>query len=330
MSYNFNANMQPMPKGPGHWQNQSHYGSSHHGWQNEEENPVISPAILNLSWTKDTIDKWNSERRKKYPTIQKGEKAARIKQVLDEKRQKLHEIRQKQFQERKESFQNSNNQKRGSGIGKRKNRNRQGKRRYGAYEFPDFDYEDDKTDVKDGIFAFCGTKSHESSCRFDEISKPSEDMFAISDDDDEMMLKNRASNDVHEDAIEDSDDDDPPEIVPFNRVAQEEPECSKLQAENVCNKAVTAHPDVNKDIQSDKTKVNVQDSAKKPPLKTIHRPDEAKDYVKILRGKRHDQTFLEKLLEDEILKERYEILQCLHYVCSNNFFGIGSNDKKET
>jgi len=93
--------------GHGQWQNES---ESTNFWQNEEENPVISPAILNYSWTKETIDKWNNDRKRKYPTLQKGAKAAQIKQVLDEKRQKLREIRLKQLEERKE-FRSNNTQR---------------------------------------------------------------------------------------------------------------------------------------------------------------------------------------------------------------------------
>ena len=122
----------------GYWQNESR---SSQGWYNEEENPVISPAILNLSWTKETIDKWNSDRRRKYPTLQKGEKAARVRQILVEKRQKLHEIRLKQLQERKErpQFRNIHQKRRGGGGGRRRHQNKA--RRYGVYEFPDIDYD---------------------------------------------------------------------------------------------------------------------------------------------------------------------------------------------
>ena len=302
---------------------------------------MISPAILNYAWTKETIDKWNNERRRKYPTLQKGEKAAKIKQVLTEKRQKIQEIRQKQYQERKaESPRVSNSYEkrggRGAGSGRgRRNRQKPAKRRYGVYEFPEFDYEnDDEADVKDGIFAFCGTKSNENSCRFNENTKPNEDTFAISDEDEEMVHKSKRDETVEEEAIEDSDvDDDPPEMVPISRViVQEVLNVSKGQSETITNEAVIDNLAVDKEIQSDKKKVSFQDtSSTKPPIKSIYKQDDlSKDYVRILRGtgRRHEQTFLEKLLEDEILKERYEVLQCLHYVCSNNFFGIGKEENK--
>ena len=304
---------------------------------------MISPAILNYAWTKETIDKWNNERRRKYPTLQKGEKAAKIKQVLTEKRQKIQEIRQKQYQERKaesprvsNSYEKRGGRGAGSGRGRRNRQKNPAKRRYGVYEFPEFDYEnDDEKDVKDGIFAFCGTKSNENSCRFNENTKPNEDTFTISDEDEEMVHKSKRDETVEEEAIEDSDvDDDPPEMVPISRViVQELPNVSKEQSETITNEAVIDNLAVDKEIQSDKKKVSFQDtsSTTKPPIKSIYKQDDlSKDYVRILRGtgRRHEQTFLEKLLEDEILKERYEILQCLHYVCSNNFFGIGKEENK--
>ena len=313
--------MERMRQEHGYWQNESR---SSQGWHNEEENPVISPAILNLSWTKETIDKWNSDRRRKYPTLQKGEKAARVKQILDEKRQKLHEIRLKQLQERKErpQFRNIHQKRRGGGGGRRRHQNKA--RRYGVYEFPDIDYEDEKTDIKDGIYAFCGTKSNENSCRYNEITKPNEDLFSISDEDDDMNQQ-MINTDMNEESS-DEDDDDPPEVVPIKRGVQEQ--IAPTNEPFIQNVAETTGVRE----ESNKKNVQFQDStgiAKNSPTKSISRDGRTKDYVKILRGRRHEQTFLEKLLEDEILKERYEILQCLHYVCSNNFFDIGKTIIKD-
>ena len=188
----------------------------------------------------------------------------------------------------------------GSGRGRRNRQKNPSKRRYGVYEFPEFDYEnDDKADVKDGIFAFCGTKSNENSCRFNENTKPNEDTFTISDEDEEMVHKSKRDETVEEEAIEDSDvDDDPPEMVPISRViVQEVPNVCKGQSETITNEAVIDNLAVDKEMQSDKKKVSFQDtsSTKKPPIKSIYKQDDlSKDYVRqglLYRWTEHSTDF---------------------------------------
>ncbi|XP_065356699.1 FMR1-interacting protein NUFIP1 [Calliphora vicina] len=44
---------------------------------------------------------------------------------------------------------------------------------------------------------------------------------------------------------------------------------------------------------------------------------------------RKQNTMLEKLLETDIRHERNVLLQCIRYVCENNFFGIGQNNQEK-
>ena len=144
-------------------------------------------------------------------------------------------------------------------------------------------------------------------------------MFAISDDEDDIAHQNASKNDDNE-ATESSDDnDEPPEVVPINRANVQEESFESQEKKNEGVSQIT-----NPETFNNKN-ANIKDISKKS---SDHADVSNKDYVRILRKRRHEQTFLEKLLEDEIIKERYEILQCLHYVCSNNFFGIGSNENK--
>ena len=144
-------------------------------------------------------------------------------------------------------------------------------------------------------------------------------MFTISDDEDDIAHQNASKNDDNE-ATESSDDNnEPPEVVPINRANVQDESFESQEKKNEGVSQITNPENFNN------KNINIQDISKKS---SDHADVSNKDYVKILRKRRHEQTFLEKLLEDEIIKERYEILQCLHYVCSNNFFGIGANENK--
>merc|ERR1719350_1143289 len=71
-------------------------------------------------------------------------------------------------------------------------------------------------------------------------------------------------------------------------------------------------------------------SARKNPVSSNKKrqiPLKEKSYAEILKRPKRATTLLETLLDPEIKKERYELLQCVHYVVSNNFFGVGGSNK---
>ena len=98
----------------------------------------------------------------------------------------------------------------------------------------------------------------------------------------------------------DSDDNDAPEVQKIQHISEEVATGSNvIKAPQQCKK--------NNETQSTKQK--------------------EKSYSEILKRPRRPTTLLETLLDSEIKQERYDLLQCIHYVVSNNFFGIGANKK---
>ena len=65
--------------------------------------------------------------------------------------------------------------------------------------------------------------------------------------------------------------------------------------------------------------------SEKPQITAIKDEKFNEDYLRVLRKKKGQETFLEKLLETEIIRERYELLQCLHFVVTNGFFKEAKN-----
>jgi len=272
-------------------------------WQDDEANPVIAPALINLAWTSEAIAKWKNDRLKKYPTVAKGERAAKIKEVLSNKRQKIQEVRQQKYLERQATRQQPPQRQ-----AKKRKRNRDSFKPRDAFQFPDCDNEENG--VKDGIFAFCGTKSNEKSADPFE-SHVNGTSFNISDEEDDIVFsKNVEAKDLSGDNAVESDDE-PPEVVSIKKVTEDIADFTQN----------TVNPISIQESSSSRVLTEAVKVEKSPVKQSFKAPNELKkDYVKILRGPRRDQTFLEKLLEPEMIREKYEILQCLHYICSQNFF----------
>lgn len=262
-------------------------------WEKDETCPVVAPAIVNLSWTSETIQKWKNDRHRKYPTLTRQEKASKIKQILSEKRAKLQEIYAK-----KRTEHNSRAKK----VVVRRQKK---VRKYGDFVFPDCDVEEEG--VKQGIFAFGGTKLHEKSQNLNDI----QESFNISDDED--ILNGQIS-----DSEPEVSEDEPPEMVKIEKSSPKFETVSKLD-EAPETLAIQKNDEKVDEPPMKKMKMARKNVANFPTAS--YKDNEINnDYLKVLRGPKRDQTFLEKLLENEILKEKYEILQCINYVCSKNFF----------
>jgi hypothetical protein len=67
----------------------------------------------------------------------------------------------------------------------------------------------------------------------------------------------------------------------------------------------------------------VSQNSKKPESKKPGKHGADPPKFKLVHKPRRNPTLLENLLSSEISHERSEILQCVKYVCDQNFFGIG-------
>ena len=285
----------------------------------DERNPQISPAILNTNWTSESIQQWCKDRTKKYPTMAKAEKVELIRQFREERFARMRT-------EMKDFSESANKRKKRDDKFQYKKKPRVF-RKYGEYEFPDCDYEDDEDGVKDGIFMFKGTKAHDKDCLRNENVEANFDALPISDSDHEegssCLDSTLSDKDEPQDvptiasakvmeysyqANEDNDDDAPPQAVTIKKSSMEDlPELIKPAS-------------TNRDKPQTSSSSTQEDKPEKPRIEAIKNDKFNNDYLRILRKKKGQETFLEKLLENEIVRERHELLQCLHYVVTNNFF----------
>ena len=199
-----------------------------------------------------------------------------------------------------------------------------------GFQFPDSDYEEEG--VKDGIVMFCGTVKAMKNAQenLHEIDIP------ISDDEEEEVQEN-----FREIESEDEGDNKP------KSTSHVEPgENSKNIVANSSKVTYTSWgafdldgDDEIPEIQSVKIRKEMSNedtnlttnSARKNPVSALNKkrqiPLKEKSYAEILKRPKRATTLLETLLDPEIKKERYELLQCVHYVVSNNFFGVGRSNK---
>ena len=272
----------------------------------DEKNCVVSPAILNTSWTSESIQQWCKDRTKKYPTLAKAEKVELVRQFREDRKKRMRS----EMKERSEHI--SKRAKRDRPQFQRKPRNI---RKYGDYEFPDCDQ--DEEGVKEGIFMFKGTKIHEQDLTKKSQESTFNESLPISDSDngdstlsdaDEPVRNPIESAKVMEFSFNVEDDDDAPQAVSIKKIDKLEIQEPKV-LETVREKT---QPQPSPSVRPK--------SSEKPHVTAIKDEKFNEDYLRVLRKKKSQETFLEKLLENEIIRERHELLQCLHFVVTNNFF----------
>ena len=284
----------------------------------DEKNCQISPAILNKSWTSESIQQWCKDRTKKYPTMAKAEKVELIRQYREERIARMRS-------EMRDNSERINRKRKKEGKFHPKKRQRV-IRKYGEYEFPDCDYEDEEE--KDGIFKFAGTKVHDKESLGIENSDSNTVALPISDSDNEegesscldstlsdkeeclesprVSIESAKVMEYSYQANEEIDDDAPPQAVTIKKTSvQEQPDPKPVPR-------YRDKPQTSSSLFIDKPE--------KPRIEAIKDDKFNNEYLRILRKKKGQETFLEKLLENEIIRERHELLQCLHYVVTNNFF----------
>ena len=276
----------------------------------DEKNCVVAPAILNKSWTSESIQQWCKDRTKKYPTLAKAEKVELVRQFREERKKRMRsEIKERSEQISKRARkEKSQFQKKPRNI-----------RKYGDYEFPDCDHEEE--DGKEGIVMFRGTKIHDQELAKKSLESTFDESLPISDSDSGDSCIESTLSDVEESvknpiktakemefSFKAEDDDDAPQAVSIKKSDKldiQEPKVFEIVREKV-------QPQCS---PSDRSKAQA-----KPHVTAIKDEKFNEDYLRVLRKKKSQETFLEKLLENEIIRERHELLQCLHFVVTNNFF----------
>jgi len=296
----------------------------------EDEGEVyIDPRFRGVEpWSKESIEQWKEERRKKYPTFKRYEAANRIKIALEEKKRRIREARAQQIKENPTKFKRQRRKPNHQSFKRRRRDfNPVTQQTNEGFQFPDSDYEEEG--VKDGIVMFCGTVKAMKNAQenLHEIDIP------ISDDEEEEVQEN-----FREIESEDEGDNKP------KSTSHIEPgDNSKNIVANSSNTSWGAFDldgdDEIPEIQSVKIRKEMSNedtnlttnSARKNPVSALNKkrqiPLKEKSYAEILKRPKRATTLLETLLDPEIKKERYELLQCVHYVVSNNFFGVGRSNK---
>ena len=296
--------------------------------EDDETDTYIDPRFRTVEpWSNEAIETWKYDRKRKYPTFTKLESAKRVKQALEEKRRRMREARANQMKERqntehqgKRKFRNRHDRRGNANRRKGNHKNSKNNQREG-YCFPDFDYEEEG--VKDGIVMFPGTTQI-----LNETVEEEEVDIPISDDDDENY-----------DALNDTLSTSENEIVENLPSVSSNPQSDQCIAKTQnAEKWATFEIDDDDDVPEVQAVKIRKDDASEMPLhentdkkaneaKTVKKPE--KSYAQILWRPKRPTTLLETLLESEITREKYELLQCINFVVSNGFFGVAENKNDE-
>ena len=286
----------------------------------EGEDAIIDPRFRVVQpWSEEQIERWKFERRRNYPTQSKFEAANRIKAALQEKRRKIREARENDLRDRNSRELKRKPRKQRHPYSKRKRFDHQTQpRRETTFQFPDFDYEEEG--FKDGIIMFPGTVK---AMKADQDDLNNSDI-PISDDEEDTVgyyrscsLMEEDENEVTANLLKDTDQQNKIPAVKTSKMSafdsddNDAPEVQKIQ--HISELATGSNV-----IKSSQCKKNTETQSTK---------QKEKSYSEILKRPRRPTTLLETLLDSEIKQERYDLLQCIHYVVSNNFFGIGANKK---
>jgi len=299
----------------------------------EDEGEVyIDPRFRGVEpWSKESIEQWKEERRKKYPTFKRYEAANRIKIALEEKKRRIREARAQQIKENPNKFKRQRRKQNHSFKRRRRDFNHPVTQQTNeGFQFPDSDYEEEG--VKDGIVMFCGTVKAMKNVQenLHEIDIP------ISDDEEEEFQENFPeieSEDEYDNKAKSTSHVEPGDnskniVANSSKVTNTSWGAFDLDGDDEIPEIQSVK--IRKEMSNEDTNLTTN-SARKNPVPALNKkrqiPLKEKSYAEILKRPKRATTLLETLLDPEIKKERYELLQCVHYVVSNNFFGVGRSNK---
>lgn len=280
--------------------------------------------------SKEDIEKWRNERKRNYPTAENIEKKKKIKEerksrgeVLETK--EFGKFRKRQPGRQRHNINNdtdNNNDTDGKQKGKRNRRkrknNRGGKNRNDDHEKSPA--KKIKTDEE--------TRNTQNNCNSVKETG-NKDQTKIED-------KDSSVDPLSYVLADDNSDEEPTEIknatTPLDSSESSSSDAaltgglgsiqmmygSDSESENETKPATEGRKDAtsktSESISPDKKVTKAQPFKSK--LKTKKKTD--------LFYRRRRMTLLEKLLANEIRQERNQILQCVHYIVKNKFFGVGN------
>ena len=298
----------------------------------------------------EDVAAWKEERRKNWPTTAKGEahreklaqKRRRIATVEARKREE-YELERVFRQEAKEEAraraaverQRRAAERAADNAESRPKRAGKARRNKDPTPFPRWSDDSEDEDTCDGIPRFRGTARFSVpegrgedgvEQRGGEITAES---FAISDDEimgDEETASPKKTEALKVVIVDDDDDSEPPEEIkvkkqPVTALPVSPPREISATPTNPIKMAER------KNLPKQPKKL---DEESLPPQMALRR--------RIFRLRMRQtwrqegpapSTLLERLLQKDIETERAELLQCVKYVCENNFFGIGGSQKQQ-
>ena len=299
----------------------------------------------------EDVAAWREERRKNWPTTAKGE-AHREKLAQKRRRIATVEARKREEYELERVFrQEAKEEARARAAAERERRaaeraadnaesrpKRAGKARRNKdpSPFPRWSDDSEDEDTCDGIPMFRGTArfSVPERCGEDGVElrgggEITAESFAISDDEimgDEETASPKKTEALKVVIVDDDDDSEPPEEIKVKKEPVTALPVSSLReiSATPTNPITTTE---RKNLPQQRKKL---DEESLPPQMALRR--------RIFRLRMRQtwrqegpapSTLLERLLQKDIETERAELLQCVKYVCENNFFGIGGSQKQQ-
>ena len=298
----------------------------------------------------EDVAAWREERRKNWPTTAKGEahreklaqKRRRIATVEARKREEyeLERVFRQEAKEEARARAAVERQRRAAervadNAESRPKRAGKARRNKDPTPFPRWSDDSEDEDTCDGIPRFRGTarfslpEEHgEDGIELRGGEKKSE-TFAISDDEimgDEETASPKKTEALKVVIVDDDDDSEPPEEI-------------KLKKQPVTALPVSPPREISA-TPTNPIKMAERKNLPKQPKKLDEEslPPQMALRRRIFRLRMRQtwrqegpapSTLLERLLQKDIETERAELLQCVKYVCENNFFGIGSSQKQK-
>lgn len=295
----------------------------------------------------EDVAAWREERRRNWPTREKGEAH---KEKLAQKRRRFATVEARKREEyelervfRQEAKEEGRTraavererrvaEKMGDNAENKPKRAGKARRNKDPAPFPRWSDDSEDEDTCDGIPRFRGTSGfvlpeergeNEDGQRGEEITS---DSIVISDEEIIEGVTRSAAEELKIVVVEDDDDGEPPEEIKLKKQPATAVPASSPQ------KLSTTQSKSNKMLERKimLPQTNKLDAESLPPQMALRRRIFR---LRMRQTWRHEgpapSTLLERLLEKDIATERTELLQCVKYVCENNFFGIGDSQKEQ-
>ncbi|ALC44422.1 Nufip [Drosophila busckii] len=301
-------------------------------------------------WTPEDIAAWRAERRKKFPTAANVETAKRAKEQRQKRGERLEASRERfgKREDRQRTRPQTNSKERSKQTKKRRNNTKQtpATKHTKKVETEATKQEEEIKVSSTGVPMFRGTSqmSNYKHIKSKADSNALSNMLGMygtdseEEEQDESMDDDASNKDCEDqptnilEAMEQSkvssSSDEAPDEQPIVRIKDVASSANHSPAEKTA--ATTDTPIVTTDTPTSSTHI-----ADKPTSSKIAQRPAVKKRHYGLNFKRARQiskqtTMLSKLLEKDIRHERNVLLQCVRYVCEQNFFGIGTTSVKET